>query len=123
MTRDPNQTQSLGPNPASCEGQLDRGVISSCETMRQLKYHEQKLLKKVNLYDWKSERNVREIKILRRYHIQRREDYVKYDKIVGMVKKMVSMVKMLDPQDPKRMQLTDELLEKLYDRYYSVLII
>lgn len=45
--------------------------------MRQLKYHEQKLLKKVNFYDYKKEKNVREIKILRKYHIQKREDYHK----------------------------------------------
>ena len=46
--------------------------------LRQLKPHEQKLLKKVNLYDWKRENNVREIQILRRYRIQKREDYTKY---------------------------------------------
>ena len=39
-------------------------------TMRQLKYHEQKLLKKVNFLQWKSDQNVREIKVLRRYHVQ-----------------------------------------------------
>jgi hypothetical protein len=38
--------------------------------MRQLKYHEQKLLKKVNFLQWKSDQNVREIKVLRRYHVQ-----------------------------------------------------
>ncbi|KOB87968.1 ribosomal protein S4 [Plasmodium falciparum Dd2] len=33
--------------------------------MRKLKYHEQKLLKKVNFYDWKRTNNVREVKVLR----------------------------------------------------------
>lgn len=46
--------------------------------MRKLKYHEQKLLRKVNFFDYKKEKNVREIKILRKYHIQKREDYHKY---------------------------------------------
>jgi hypothetical protein len=50
----------------------------SSKMLRQLKPHEQKLLKKVNLYDWKRENNVREIQILRRYRIQKREDYTKY---------------------------------------------
>lgn len=50
----------------------------SPKMLRQLKPHEQKLLKKVNLYDWKRENNVREIQILRRYRIQKREDYTKY---------------------------------------------
>lgn len=45
--------------------------------MRELKHFEKKLLKKVDFLQWKQERNVREIKILRRYLIQDREDYVK----------------------------------------------
>lgn len=45
--------------------------------MRKLKHHEQKLLKKVDFLTWKKEDNLREIKILRRYHIQNREDYAK----------------------------------------------
>ena len=42
---------------------------------RPLKYHESKLLKKVNFVQADSSR---EIAILRRYHIQRREDYTKW---------------------------------------------
>lgn len=42
--------------------------------MRELKYHEKKLLKKVDFLDWKNEDNLREIKIMRRYYIQNRED-------------------------------------------------
>lgn len=45
---------------------------------RKLKYHEHKLLRKTNFVFWKKENNLREIQILRRYHIQRREDYTKY---------------------------------------------
>ena len=37
--------------------------------MRKLKYHEQKLLKKTDFLNWKKEKNIREIKVLRRYHI------------------------------------------------------
>ncbi len=47
--------------------------------MRKLKFHEKKLLKKVNFYDYKKEKNVREIQILRRYHVQKREDYQKWE--------------------------------------------
>ncbi len=46
--------------------------------LRKLKPHEQKLLKKVNIYDWKREQNVRELKIMRQYHIQKRDDYAQY---------------------------------------------
>ena len=81
---------------------------------RQLKHHEQKLLKKVNFFNYKKESNVREIKILRRYHIQDREDYHKYNKIVGHVTELVRRLKALDSKDPFRMNLTDQLLNKLY---------
>ncbi len=46
--------------------------------MRQLKYHENKLLKKVDLFQWKSESNHIESKVIRQYHLQNREDYIKY---------------------------------------------
>lgn len=46
--------------------------------MRQLKHHEKKLLKKVDFLQWKKDDDVREIKIIRRYHLQKREDYHKY---------------------------------------------
>lgn len=61
--------------------------------MRQLKHHEQKLLRKVSLFSWKGEDNIRVAKILRRYHIQNREDYVAYSKICGMVTKLAAKLK------------------------------
>ena len=83
--------------------------------MRKLKFHEKKLLKKVDFLSWKNEGNLREIKILRMYHIQRREDYTMYNKIAGQIKKLTFRLKQLDPQDPFRIQMTDQLLEKLYN--------
>jgi len=47
--------------------------------MRNLKHHEQKLLKKVNFYEWKNENNIHEIKVVRRYHLQDREDYTRWE--------------------------------------------
>jgi len=83
--------------------------------MRQLKFHEKKLLKKVDFLKWKSEDNIRELQVMRRYHIQNREDYKKYNKIVGMITKMTSVLKQLDAKDSTRIELTDQLLEKLYN--------
>ena len=104
--------------------------------MRQLKFHERKLLKKVDFLQWKSESNHRELEvndllgahtfmrqqqltasclflqIMRRYHIQGRDDYKKYSKLCGNVTRLVHFLKKLSPTDPVRMQLTDELLEK-----------
>jgi len=82
--------------------------------MRQLKYHEKKLLRKVDFLQWKNENNQRELQIIRRYHIQNRDDYKKYNKICGMVTKLVSVIKRLDPKDPTRIELTDQTLNKLY---------
>jgi U3 small nucleolar ribonucleoprotein protein IMP3 len=103
--------------------------------MRPLKFHEKKLLKKVNLYEYKGENNLREIKVLRKYHVQRREDYrtyvsvmilylriftlqkicLRYNKIVGKIKKTINALKDLDPRDPFRQQTTDKILEKLWN--------
>lgn len=45
--------------------------------MRQLKHHEQKLLKKHDFLQWKQDAGLREVKVMRRYHIQDRDDYRK----------------------------------------------
>ena len=52
------------------------------------------------------------LQIIRRYHIQDRDDYKKYNKICGMITKLVSVIKRLDPQDPVRIELTDQTLAK-----------
>jgi len=81
--------------------------------MRQLKHHEQKLLRKVSLYSWKGEENIRVAKILRRYHIQNREDYVAYVKICGMVTQLAAKLKGLKQDDAFRIAMTEQLLDKL----------
>lgn len=82
--------------------------------MRQLKHHEKKLLKKVDFFSWKSTSNIREAKILRKYLIQDREDYNKYNKIVGNITKLVSMILELPKNDPTRIEITEQILKKLY---------
>ena len=49
-------------------------LIKFILNMRTLKFHEKKLLKKVDFLDWKNEDNLREIKIMRRYYVQNRDD-------------------------------------------------
>ena len=111
--------------------------------MRQLKFHEQKLLKKVNFLQWKNEHNQRElqvrlashdgsfplflasashctceglapilVQVMRRYHIQNRDDYKKYNKVCGIITKLVSVIKRLDARDPARIELTEQVLDK-----------
>lgn len=43
--------------------------------MRKLKYHEQKLLKKTDFVNWESDNNLHQVKVLRKFHIQKRDDY------------------------------------------------
>lgn len=50
--------------------------------VRKLKYHEQKLLKKVDFINWEVDNNLHEVKVLRKYHIEKREDYTKWVKSV-----------------------------------------
>ena len=83
--------------------------------VRKLKYHEQKLLKKVDFVSWKGERNIREIKILRKYHLEKREDYTKYNRLCGSIISLATKIKELDPKDPFRLESTNKLLQKLYD--------
>lgn len=63
-----------------CVFELPRFDREPPPTMRQLKHHEQKLLKKVDLLAWKGETNHREVAALRRYLIQDRDDYKKYNR-------------------------------------------
>jgi len=83
--------------------------------MRKLKFHEKKLLKKVNFIEYKNEGGHREALVTRRYNLIERDDYKKYSSICKMAQKLVSILKKMDPRDPYRIEMTDMLLEKLYN--------
>ncbi len=83
--------------------------------MRQLKHHEKKLLKKVDFFSWKEDQNVREAAIIRKYLLQDREDYIKYNKMVGHITKLVGKLKNLATEDPVRHQVSVQLLQKLHN--------
>ncbi|KAM4044714.1 U3 small nucleolar ribonucleoprotein IMP3 [Anomaloglossus baeobatrachus] len=82
--------------------------------VRKLKYHEQKLLKKVDFINWEVDNNVHEVKVLRKYHLDRREDYTAYNKLSRAVRELAHRIKDLDEKDAFRAQSTARLLEKLY---------
>jgi hypothetical protein len=84
--------------------------------VRKLKYHEATLLRKVDFINWKSDQSIRENKVLRRYHVQDREDYHTYNKVCGLITKLVTQLKNLDERDPVRMETTDMLLDKVCGR-------
>ncbi|EKM59535.1 uncharacterized protein PHACADRAFT_81995 [Phanerochaete carnosa HHB-10118-sp] len=83
--------------------------------VRQFKHHEQKLLKKVDFLNWKQDANLREIKVMRRYHIQDREDYHKYNKLCGSLRSFAHRVSLLPTQDPFRSRMESQIMAKLYD--------
>ncbi|KAJ6792257.1 U3 small nucleolar ribonucleoprotein IMP3 [Iris pallida] len=83
--------------------------------MRKLKYHEKKLLKKVNPLEYKREGGHREAYVTRRYHLTERDDYKKYSGLCKMAQKLVNILKQIDPRDPYRIEMTDALLDKLHN--------
>ncbi|KAM4640906.1 U3 small nucleolar ribonucleoprotein IMP3 isoform 1-T1 [Discoglossus pictus] len=82
--------------------------------VRKLKYHEKKLLKKVDFINWEVDNNIHEVKVLRKYHMDKREDYTKYNKLSRNVREVAQKIRDLDEKDPFRVQSTAKLLEKLY---------
>ena len=46
--------------------------------MRKLKYHEKKLLKKVDFLSWEIDNNLHEVRVMKKYYVQKREDYTKW---------------------------------------------
>ncbi|ODQ55294.1 alpha-L RNA-binding motif-containing protein [Saitoella complicata NRRL Y-17804] len=51
---------------------------------------------------------------MRRYHIQNREDYHKYNRLCGSLRHLAHRLALLPPQDPYRQKHESLLLEKLY---------
>uniref|UniRef100_A0A3P9NKV2 IMP U3 small nucleolar ribonucleoprotein 3 n=1 Tax=Poecilia reticulata TaxID=8081 RepID=A0A3P9NKV2_POERE len=82
--------------------------------VRKLKYHEQKLLKKVDFINWEVDNNLHEVKVLRKYHIEKREDYTKYNKLSRNIRELAQKIRDLDEKDGFRAQSTHRFLEKLY---------
>ncbi|KAF2025435.1 hypothetical protein EK21DRAFT_76451 [Setomelanomma holmii] len=83
--------------------------------VRRLKYHEQKLLKKVDFNTYKSDNDHREAAVMRRYAIQGRDDYRKYNQLCGSMRQLAHRLANLDPSDPFRRKHEDLMLEKLFD--------
>ncbi|XP_017078363.1 U3 small nucleolar ribonucleoprotein protein IMP3 [Drosophila eugracilis] len=82
--------------------------------VRKLKFHEQKLLKKVDFITWKVDNSGKENKILRRFHIQKREDYTKYNKLSREIRELAEKIAKLDASEPFKVEATTMLLNKLH---------
>lgn len=79
--------------------------------MRKLKYHEKKILKKVDFVNWKH--NVKEVAIMRQYNITRHE-YQAYYNLCLEIKRLAQEIIDLKDESSK-VRMTDALTEKLYN--------
>ncbi|VDK51201.1 unnamed protein product [Anisakis simplex] len=82
--------------------------------VRKLKFHEKKLLKKVDFISWDIDNNLHEAKVLRRYHIKNRQHYSLYNTLAANTRELADKIKELPLGDPVRTNFTRKLLAKLY---------
>ena len=57
---------------------------------------------------------MREAAVLRRYHVTDRDDYAKYNKLVGAIGMVCGKLKAMKASDPQRAEISEQLLRKLY---------
>eukprot|EP01059_Diplonema_ambulator_P006876 TRINITY_DN1644_c0_g2_i1.p1 TRINITY_DN1644_c0_g2~~TRINITY_DN1644_c0_g2_i1.p1 ORF type:complete len:198 (+),score=61.91 TRINITY_DN1644_c0_g2_i1:40-594(+) len=81
---------------------------------RKLKAHEKRLLKKTDFLKYREEGKSKEDHVIRNYYLQNREDYKKYNKLTGEVTSLVHHIRYLKPGSKVRIQITQQLLEKLF---------
>lgn len=82
--------------------------------MRKLKYHEQKLLRKVNLEEWKDTNTAREQRVTSKYVMEDREQYQRYNAIVGKIRRLSLALAKLNDNDEVKQVVSKELARKLY---------
>ncbi|KAI9725388.1 MAG: Small subunit (SSU) processome component [Chrysothrix sp. TS-e1954] len=83
--------------------------------VRKLKYHEQRLLRKVDFTTYKSDNGHRAAAVMRRYAIQKPADYTKYNRLCGSLRQLAHQLANLDANDDSfRRKQEDTLLEKLF---------
>lgn len=83
--------------------------------MRQLKYHEKKLLKKVDFLDWKSTNTKNEHFVMAKYKLKDREEYVRYNRIARMIRTLASKLTELSDSDYTKKNISSKLITRLYD--------
>ena len=82
--------------------------------VRKLRHHEQALLRKVDLTTYPSDASHRRASVLRRYAIQRPDDYASYNRVCGQLRQLAHRLSRLDAGDDVRRRLEEALLEKLW---------
>lgn len=82
--------------------------------VRKLKYHEKKLLKKVDFLDWEvDQNNIKEVKIMRKYSITRNE-YTAYNKLSREIRVLANKI-LANEKKHYGILAQRQLCQKLYD--------
>jgi len=81
---------------------------------RKLKYHEQKLLKKTNLFEWKHENNIRTGHVVSVYGLENSDEYHQYNRLVGKIQRFSNFLRQMNPDDRVRIDLTKQFVDKVY---------
>lgn len=82
--------------------------------MRKLKFHEQKLLKKVDFLKWKSTNTEREQKITSKFFLKSRDDYHRYNCLVGKIRRLSNALSKLKDTDETKNTIGRTLVQKLH---------
>ncbi|OAA33427.1 U3 small nucleolar ribonucleoprotein IMP3 [Moelleriella libera RCEF 2490] len=83
--------------------------------VRKLRYHEQKLLRKTDFITYKSDHDHRDKAVVRRYMIQKPEDYHKYNRLCGSLRQLAHRLSLMPPDNATRRKHEALLLDKLFD--------
>lgn len=95
--------------------QLVRTSFSGAnEVHRRLKYHEKKLLRKHDFFQY-DEDLWHEPFCISKYHLQDREDYRRYLRLVGLIRGLMTQLRYLPADSKIRMEITEQVTAKLYD--------
>ncbi|EJW04312.1 hypothetical protein EDEG_01436 [Edhazardia aedis USNM 41457] len=82
--------------------------------MRKLRFHEQKLLRKVDFNLYKSTNTVREQQITARFYLQNRDTYHFYNCIVGKIRKLAFALSKLKDTDEVKNSLGKNIVNRLF---------
>lgn len=83
--------------------------------MRALKYHEEKLLKKTSLYDWKDSYSIIDSATMNKYGVYDRRELITYRQTMRKIRHMVELLTQLPQDNNVRIELTRRLSRILYD--------
>lgn len=81
---------------------------------RRLKYHEKKLLRKHDFLQYPQDL-WHEPFCITKYHLEDREDYRRYLRLVSMIRALMSQLRYLPADSKVRIEITQQLLDRLYD--------